>query len=46
MPVNPTPATHWDKAVKVVSVSALAVMAMGAIVLPLLGVVVGMAFAG
>jgi hypothetical protein len=46
MPINPTPSTNWAKAVKVVSVSALATMALGAIMLPLLGIVAGLAFVG
>jgi hypothetical protein len=46
MPINPNPAANWAKAVKVVSVSALATMALGAIMLPVLGIVAGMAFTG
>jgi hypothetical protein len=44
MPVNSTPAAHWGTALKVISVSALAAMAIGAIVLPVLGVIAATAF--
>jgi hypothetical protein len=46
MPVNPTPVTEWTRTLKIVSVSALAVMAIGAIVLPLAGVIAGIAYTG
>jgi hypothetical protein len=46
MPINPTPTFDWTKTVKVTAVAVLATMAFGAIVLPVLGVVAGMAAVG
>jgi hypothetical protein len=46
MPINPTSAADWTKVIQVTSVAALATMALGAVVLPLLGVIAGMGFVG
>ena len=46
MPVNPTPAFEWTRTLKIVSVSALTIMAVAAIVLPLAGIIAGMAYTG
>ena len=46
MPVNPTTAFEWTKTLKIVSVSALTVMAVAAVVLPLAGVIAGLAYTG
>jgi hypothetical protein len=45
-PISPTSAADWNKVIRVTSVAALATMAFGAIVLPLVTVIAGMTFAG